>query len=280
MRIPPRWIIEPSDTSAVAGRPAKIDCQADGVPLPHVRWKVSAGEPPEKFKTIVSSSHVHILVNGSLNFQSIETSDSGFYLCEANNGVGTGLSTVVRLSVHSAPQFHSKYMLMASRRGERATMECRALGDKPMSFSWKKNGVILDPVAEVRHMNTSFFLQIFTAFRGHSIGRSIKPHHRESREKDSALFTCSAVNDYGEDSKNIQLTIQGKTSLNRGESIPDAPQSTEVHDVSSRSVRLSWSKPFDGNIPITQYTVMWRQVGVHFRHMIEYEQPETTRNGH
>lgn len=43
--------------------------------------------------------------------------------------------------------------------------------------------------------------------------------------------------------------------------IPDAPQSTEVHDVSSRSVRLSWSKPFDGNSPITQYTVMWRHVG-------------------
>lgn len=42
--VPPRWIIEPRDTSAVAGRPAKIDCQADGVPLPHVRWKVSAGK--------------------------------------------------------------------------------------------------------------------------------------------------------------------------------------------------------------------------------------------
>ena len=46
--------------------------------------------------------------------------------------------------------------------------------------------------------------------------------------------------------------------------IPDAPQSTEVHDVTSRSVRLSWSKPFDGNSPITQYTVMWRQISGKF----------------
>lgn len=42
--VPPRWVIEPSDISAVSGRPAKIDCQADGVPLPHVRWKVSSGK--------------------------------------------------------------------------------------------------------------------------------------------------------------------------------------------------------------------------------------------
>lgn len=57
--------------------------------------------PPDRFKTIISSSHIHILMNGSLNFRSIESSDAGFYLCEANNGVGSGLSTVVRLTVHS-----------------------------------------------------------------------------------------------------------------------------------------------------------------------------------
>ncbi|KFM70029.1 Down syndrome cell adhesion molecule-like protein, partial [Stegodyphus mimosarum] len=243
VKVPPRWIIQPTDISAVADRPAKIDCQADGVPLPHVRWKVSTGEPPEKFKTIVSSSHVHILVNGSLNFRNVETTDSGYYLCEANNGIGTGLSTVVRLSVHSAPQFHSKYTMMAARRGERATLECRAVGDKPMSFTWKKNGVILDPLAESRYSHISEDLPL---------GGQSKLVIDKVEKKDSALFTCTSVNDYGEDSKNIQLTIQD---------IPDAPQSTEVHDVSSRSVRLSWSKPFDGNSPITQYTVMWRQIG-------------------
>lgn len=42
--------------------------------------------------------------------------------------------------------------------------------------------------------------------------------------------------------------------------IPDAPQNLEVHDISSRNVRLTWNKPFDGNSPILQYTVMWRQI--------------------
>lgn len=31
----------------------------------------------------------------------------------------------------------------------------------------------------------------------------------KAERKDSALFTCTAINDYGEDSMNIQLTVQG-----------------------------------------------------------------------
>lgn len=31
----------------------------------------------------------------------------------------------------------------------------------------------------------------------------------KAERKDSALFTCTAINDYGEDSMNIQLIVQG-----------------------------------------------------------------------
>ncbi|GFV43031.1 down syndrome cell adhesion molecule-like protein Dscam2 [Trichonephila clavipes] len=71
----------------------------------------------------------------------------------------------------------------------------------------------------------------------------------KAERKDSALFMCTAANDFGEDTMNIQVTIKD---------IPDAPQNLEVHDVTSRSIRLTWDRPFDGNSPITQYTVMWR----------------------
>lgn len=44
LTVRPRWILEPRDTSAVAGRAARLDCQADGVPQPHVRWKMSTSK--------------------------------------------------------------------------------------------------------------------------------------------------------------------------------------------------------------------------------------------
>ncbi|XP_054714025.1 cell adhesion molecule Dscam2-like [Uloborus diversus] len=242
VKIPPRWILEPSDIVAVSGRSAKISCQADGVPHPHIRWKKATGHPPEEFKTIVSSSHVHILVNGSLNFPSVEPSDEGYYLCEANNGVGSGLSTVVRLTVHSPPQFHSKFKVLVTRRGEKTIIECSAYGNKPITFQWRRQGVIIEPTAEARYRMTNEALLD---------GDRTKLIIEKAERKDSALFTCTAINDYGEDSMNMQVTVQD---------IPDAPQNLEVHDISSKSVRLTWNKPFDGNSPILQYTVMWRQL--------------------
>ncbi|GBM14554.1 Down syndrome cell adhesion molecule [Araneus ventricosus] len=241
VKVPPRWLLEPRDTSAIAGRSARIDCQADGVPQPHVRWKMSINSQLEEFKTIVSSSHVHILVNGSLNFRSVETSDEGSYLCEANNGVGAGLSTVVRLTVHSAPKFDSKFTILTSRRGEKVVLNCDSYGDTPMTFTWRKNGIIIDPVSNPRYSQQS------ESVHG---GEGTKLVIEKAEREDSASFTCTAMNDFGEDSMNFQLTVQD---------VPDAPQNVEVHDVGSRSVRLTWNRPFDGNSPIIRYTVAWRR---------------------
>lgn len=52
------------------------------------------------FHGIVSSPHIHVLENGSLNIISVQTEDKGRYLCEASNGVGPSLSTAVDLIVH------------------------------------------------------------------------------------------------------------------------------------------------------------------------------------
>ncbi|XP_054712505.1 cell adhesion molecule Dscam2-like [Uloborus diversus] len=242
VKVPPRWILEPRDTSAIAGKPSRIDCQADGVPQPHVRWKMSTNSPPDDFKTIVSSSHVHILVNGSLNFRSVEALDEGSYLCEANNGVGLGLSTVVRLTVHSAPKFDTKFSVQTSRRGEKIVLHCIAHGDLPINFSWRKNGVLIDPVLKPRYSQSSEDLRE---------GGGVKLIIEKTEREDSASFTCTAVNDFGEDSMNFQLTVQD---------VPDAPQNLEIHDVGSRSVRLTWNRPFDGNLPILKYTAAWRDL--------------------
>ncbi|GFQ86918.1 down syndrome cell adhesion molecule homolog [Trichonephila clavata] len=141
-----------------------------------------------------------------------------------------------------APQFHFKFKVIGTRRGERTLIECSSYGNRPMSFIWRKQGVIIEPTSEPRYRLVNEELVD---------GDRTKLIIEKAERKDSALFTCTAINDYGEDSMNIQLTVQD---------IPDAPQNLEVHDISSRNVRLTWNKPFDGNSPILQYTVMWRQI--------------------
>jgi hypothetical protein len=41
--VPPEWVIEPKDTSVVAGHTVALHCQADGFPLPTVIWRKGHG---------------------------------------------------------------------------------------------------------------------------------------------------------------------------------------------------------------------------------------------
>jgi hypothetical protein len=41
--VPPEWVIEPKDTSVVAGQAVALHCQAGGFPLPTVIWRKGHG---------------------------------------------------------------------------------------------------------------------------------------------------------------------------------------------------------------------------------------------
>ncbi|XP_023233546.1 Down syndrome cell adhesion molecule-like protein Dscam2 isoform X2 [Centruroides sculpturatus] len=239
VKVPPRWLLQPKDTSAVVGKSAMINCQASGVPQPHVRWKVATGNQPVEYRTIISSSHIHILVNGSLNIRSVEENDGGLYVCEANNGVGSGISSIIRFTVHSIPRFETKFLEKNFKKGERAEIECNADGDLPVVFLWRRNGIRFDPASEARYLYETF----------EEDKKAMSKIIIASVERDdSAMLTCTARNQYGEDTANIQLTIQD---------VPDPPQNIEINEVTSRSVRLSWSQKYTGNSPITEYIISW-----------------------
>lgn len=57
-------------------------------------------EPPTEFKPIISSLYMRVFENGSLIIYNTQRTDAGYYLCQANNGVGPGLSRVIKLTVH------------------------------------------------------------------------------------------------------------------------------------------------------------------------------------
>lgn len=58
------------------------------------------GSVPESYKPISSSSHLHVFENGSLTILDVSEHDAGYYLCQASNGIGSGLSKVISLTVH------------------------------------------------------------------------------------------------------------------------------------------------------------------------------------
>lgn len=67
--------------------------------------------------------------------------------------------------------------------------------------------------------------------------------------QDTGIFTCIATNSYGNDEMNIQLIVQ---------EIPEPPRNVRVMDQLSRSIGISWTQPYAGNSPITNYIVQYK----------------------
>ena len=57
-------------------------------------------QTPSEFKPVISSPHIRVFENGSLAIHNAQKSDAAFYLCQASNGIGPGLSKVLNLTVH------------------------------------------------------------------------------------------------------------------------------------------------------------------------------------
>lgn len=102
--VPPRWVMEPQDVRASEGMSRLVlHCHADGFPPPAVSWRRASGKKPGNYRDIVTHEHaqnLRIHSNGSLVFGRVQEDHEGFYLCEAVNGIGAGLSKVVHLTVN------------------------------------------------------------------------------------------------------------------------------------------------------------------------------------
>lgn len=48
--------------------------------------------------------------------------------------------------------------------------------------------------------------------------------------------------------------------LMRATERPDVPSNLECKEVSSRSVKLAWRRPFDGNSPVLSYVVQYQPI--------------------
>lgn len=62
-----------------------------------------AGEPAEEYREISyigPNSGIETYANGSLRINVVNKVHEGYYLCQANNGIGAGLSKLIRLIVN------------------------------------------------------------------------------------------------------------------------------------------------------------------------------------
>ncbi|KAG5318479.1 DSCL protein, partial [Acromyrmex heyeri] len=265
VRVPPRWVVEPQDARASEGMPRlSLHCHADGFPPPLVTWRRGSGKKPGNYHDIASHEHMQDLrihSNGSLVFGRVQEDHEGFYLCEAVNGIGAGLSKVVYLTVNVPAHFVEKHRNQTARLGSNASLRCEAKGDHPLKIVWKKAGSQLDP----KLPDYRYTLKEDNTTDG---AVSVLGFVSTSRE-DSGRYFCIASNAYGRDEMTIHLYIQ------------DFPRNLHVIEKGSRHINLGWTTSQDGNSPITQYIIEYKtESEVWHDHTFHTTVPGTRARGH
>ncbi|XP_011342293.1 Down syndrome cell adhesion molecule-like protein Dscam2 isoform X3 [Ooceraea biroi] len=248
--VPPRWTVEPIDQNAVVGHGVSIACQAEGFPIPTVTWKQSIGETPGDYRELGygGTEGVGVARNGSLVIPRVSRDHAGFYLCQASNGIGPGLSKLIRLTVHAGPQVTVRTRQESVRRGEPAILRCEAEGDAPLDLSWRARDSKIDPNYDVRYAvdNT-----VDASGRVTTELRIVQASHMDRGD-----YICVAANAYGHDKATIHLLVQEP---------PDFPRNLHVTEQGSRSIMLAWSSPANdrdvnrASSPIINYIVQYKE---------------------
>ncbi|XP_036447334.1 basement membrane-specific heparan sulfate proteoglycan core protein [Colossoma macropomum] len=121
----------------VEGATTTLHCDAQGFPKPTVTWSKLRAPLPWR----------HKIVNGSLVLPSVGRQDSGQYICNATNHMGTSEATIM-LDVETPPYTTTLPDDMAVRVGEVIRLQCLAHGTPPLRYEWSKVDGSLPATAE------------------------------------------------------------------------------------------------------------------------------------
>ncbi|CAG9575306.1 unnamed protein product [Danaus chrysippus] len=102
IKVAPKWLEEPSNSSLLLGRKGIVSCSASGYPQPQVHWmKKDALLGTWQPVLELAGGGILSLPNGSLVIEEVSLTDEGLYSCNVENGVGTPLSKTVWMTVNT-----------------------------------------------------------------------------------------------------------------------------------------------------------------------------------
>ncbi|XP_035493401.2 protein sidekick-1-like isoform X1 [Scophthalmus maximus] len=225
--VAPAFTSPPTDQTVTHGNAALFSCQTSGAPKPAITWR--------KGLQVLASGSVQVagftlLQSGGLQIQPVSFQDSGEYTCTAGNSGGTinatATLTVWTRTVISVPPTDKRVI-----KGTTAVLDCNATHDPRVntSFKWDRGGVAVLPTSGGRVSVRLGSLTIGQTWSG-----------------DIGDYTCTVTSRAGNDSRSARLEVI---------ELPHSPRSlaARLNDSDSRSVHLSWLRPFDGNSPLLYY---------------------------
>nr|XP_016852268.1 PREDICTED: roundabout homolog 3 isoform X2 [Anolis carolinensis] len=248
--LPPQLVTRPRDQIVTQGRTVTFQCETKGNPPPAVFWQKEGSQillfpsqPPQ------AMGRFSVSPSGEMTITDAQTSDSGYYMCQAISVAGSILAKAL-LEVEDVTSDRIPPII---RRGptnqtlavdSTAQLQCHVNGNPLPSIQWLKDGeriVGSDPRISLLDNGT---LQIMNL-----------------QISDSGLYVCIATSSTGETRWSGFLAVQengGDLQIQLPESnlLPGPPSAPLVTDVTKNSVALIWKpSPVSGGAPVSSYII-------------------------
>ncbi|ERL93382.1 hypothetical protein D910_10674, partial [Dendroctonus ponderosae] len=189
------------------------------------------GSKSGDYEEVRDHMYTKLLGNGTLLLQHVKEDREGYYLCQADNGINSGIGKVIQLRVNSSPYFSAPSRMITVKKGDTALLHCDVNGDKPISVIWLRGGKV--------ELNPSTNYRVNSKQDVTPDGVVAELQILNAAASDSGAYFCQASNMYGRDQQLVQLLVQEP---------PGPPQNIEIPSKSSTSVSLKWGhKSSDAN---------------------------------
>lgn len=194
----PYFTKEPELVNAADDETVEIECAAEGVPEPQIKWihngKPISQAPPNPRRTVFPNK---------IRIERLQANDTGNYGCNATNSLGYVYKDVYINVLSLPPEITEPPSVVNTVDGRTVTLTCHVFGAPKPEVKWLRGGLELTG------------------------GRYTVQHDgdleiRDVTFSDTGNYTCYAVNKFGSQDASGSLTVKEHTR------ITDEPEDYEV----------------------------------------------------
>ncbi|XP_050970920.1 immunoglobulin superfamily DCC subclass member 4 [Labeo rohita] len=220
-------VAPPRNSTVVMGRPAVMECMAQGEPKPFVSWSRQDGKP-------IATDVVVLATN--LVIPDTRSHHAGVYVCRANKPKTRDfVSSPAELRVLAPPVILQPPEAVSLSRGNTARFVCNSSGDPPPALRWLKNGEPVQSNARVKTQNPGVLLI------------------NQLRLDDAGYYQCIAANSLGTACATAKLSVIVR------EGLPSPPRHVSAIPHSSTSALLTWDPPEHNSDQIIGFSVHYQR---------------------
>ncbi|XP_070068735.1 neogenin isoform X3 [Drosophila takahashii] len=245
--VAPSFLVGPSPKTVREGETVTLDCVANGVPKPQIKWLRNGMD----LDLNDLDSRFSIIGTGSLQISSAEDIDSGNYQCRASNTVDS-LDAQATVQVQEPPKFIKAPKDTSAHEKDEPELRCDIWGKPKPIIRWLKNGDLITP---------NDYMQLVDGHNLKILGLL---------NSDAGMFQCVGTNAAGSVHAAARLRVvpqgdspeqdSGVKPLDSGlqARLPSQPRDLVAQIVKSRFVTLSWVEPLQNAGDVVYYTVYYK----------------------